>query len=776
MRHAAVFVLAVLISTGSSVAADPTGAELYKAQCSRCHGADGSGSKKYKDALTGDKSVAQLAKVVQETMPESDPGTLTDAEAARIAAWMHETFYSPAARERAAPPRIELSRLTVTQYRNTVADLIASFRGPPKPSDARGLRGEYFSSRGFRDNARQIDRTDPEVAFDFGVGSPGEKLDPAAGFSVRWTGSIVAESSGEHEFIVRSDHAVKLYLNDDAKPLIDAWVKSGTDAEFRASAYLIAGRAYPVKLEFSKAKQGVDDKKKPLKPVPAFVKLEWRPPHQAAAVIAARHLSPGRAPESFAVPTPFPPDDRSRGWERGTSISKAWEQAATDAAVETAAYVSAKANDLAGTKDGATDRLDKIKAFARTFVARAFRRPLSPAEQRVYVDRHFPAGVDPTLAVRKMVILALKSPRFLYREVGGDAADGYAVAARLSYTLWDSLPDAELAKAAAAGQLKTPEQVRTQAERMAADPKAKVKLAGFVRHWLHVDHDPDISKSAKKYPAFDPAVVTDLRTSLGLFTADVLDGPDADFRTLLTSEEVYLNARLAKLYGVPAPAGGGFAKVKLDPGKRAGVLTHPYILSAFAYTAESSPIHRGVFLARGILGLTLKPPQEAFTPLAADLHPTLTTRQRVALQTQGAACQTCHAVINPLGFTLEQFDAIGRIRGVDNGKPVDATGGYLTRAGEGKTFADARGLAAYLADSPEVHDSFAKQLFHHLVQQPVAAYGPARQAELRDRFARQGFNVRKLAVDIAVTSAITPRAGPVAAVIPPKGAGPPGGN
>src|SRR5581483_4825055 len=109
----------------------------------------------------------------------------------------------------------------------------------------------------------------------------------------------------------------------------------------------------------------------------------------------------------------------------------------------------------------------------------------------------------------------------------------------------------------------------------------------------------------------------------------------------------------------------------------------------------------------------------AFTPLPPDLHPGLTTRERVVLQTKPQTCQMCHGVLNPLGFTLEPFDAVGRYREEDDGKPVDSTGTYLTRSGETVKFAGPRDLAKFLAASPEVHTAFAEQLFRHLVQQPV---------------------------------------------------------
>jgi hypothetical protein len=479
------------------------------------------------------------------------------------------------------------------------------------------------------------------------------------------------------------------------------------------------------------------------------------------------------------VSNEFPPDDRSYGWVRGTTVSRAWDQTATEAAIEVAGYIATHADELAGVrmaerrqiqdgnpaginldrkgeaKPAPPDRVNKLRAFARRFAERAFRKPLTDAEVKVLVDQQFEAAKQPELAIKSIVLLVLKSPRFLYREVGG-GPEPYDVAARLAFALWDSLPDQELLDAAAAGRLATKEQVTRQAERMMADPRARAKLREFLLTWLKVDQPPDVSKDPKRFPGFDNAVVSDLRTSLELFLDDAV-WETGDFRTLLLSDEVYLNGKLAKFYGEDLPAEAPFTKVKLDTSHRAGVLTHPYLLAAFAYTGETSPIHRGVFLARGVLGVAMRPPPEAFTPLPPDLHPDLTTRERVALQTKPQACMSCHNVINPLGFTLEAFDAVGRYRERDRGKPVDVAGAYQTRDGRIVTFAGARELARFLADSPEVHTAFAEQLFHHLAQQSVRAYGADRLDELREAFTKSGFDVRTLAVEAAVTAARVPR-------------------
>lgn len=752
--------LTLAVAFGPSVvAADaPSGEKIYKAKCLSCHGATGEGSDKYDKLLVGDRSVAQLSKVIAKTMPDDAPETLSAEESRAVATYIYDAFYSRAARERNKPPRIELARLTVRQYRNAVADLIGGFRGPVRWDQQRGLRAEYYKGRNFRD--RVLERIDPEVSFDFGTESPVPEKTEAHEFSVRWNGSLLAPETGDYEFVVKTEHAARLWLNDMNRPFIDAWVKSGTDTEYKGTIFLVAGRVYPLRLEYTKAKQGVDDSKtNPMKPPPvkSSIALGWRIPHRSAEVVPARQLAPHPAPESFALATPFPPDDRSYGWERGTTVSREWDQATTEAAVETAGYVAARLNQLAGTKDGAPDREAKARDFCTKLAERAFRRPLSDEQKKLYIDRQFEASKDVDATVKRVVLLVLKSPRFLYREVGG-GPDSYDVAARLSFGLWDSLPDAELLNAAAANRLTTREQVAAQAERMLNDPRARTKVREMLLAWLNADHARDIAKDPKRYPGFDPSLISDLRTSLEVFLDDVVWGPGSDFRQLLLADEVPLNGRLAQFYQVELPPGAGFEKVKLDPGQRAGVLTHPYLMAAFAYTGETSPVHRGVFVARGLLGVSLRPPPEAFAPLAADLHPTLTTRERVSLQTKPATCTTCHGIINPLGFTLEHFDAVGRFRAQDNAKDVDALGSYLTRAGKTTTFNGARELAEFLAGSEEVQDSFAEHMFHHLVQQPVRAYGPQTQADLRRSFAAQDFSVRKLAVEVMAASALTPRA------------------
>jgi hypothetical protein len=727
---------------------------MYRARCAACHGEKGEGVlEEYPRPLTGTRTVDQLASLIAKTMPADDPGSCSTEDASLIARFIHGEFYSPSARLRQAPPRVELARLTVNQYRNALADLMATFVDPGDAGAELGLRAEYYKARRFRRGDRVIERIDPQIQFHFGKTSPdSSKIEPHE-FSARWEGSVLAPETGEYDFIVRTDHAARLWVNSLRAPLIDAWVKSGTDTEYRASVYLLGGRAYPIKLEFSKAKQGVDDSEKEKEPppvLPAFIELAWKPPHQAEIVIPERQLRRNSTRELYVVTTPFPADDRSAGYERGTSVSKEWEQATTEGSLETAEYVAKNLNRLA---EGSAGNREKLLAFCARFAERAFRRPLAEAERALYLDKQFAEAPSPDAALRRSLILILKSPRFLLQETGDANRDSWTTAADLALAAWDSLPDSALIEAAAAGRLSSRDEVEHHAQRMLENPRAHAKIRSFFLKWLRLDPPPELAKNPEEFPGFDASVATDLRSSLEILLDRVMWSERSDFRDLFLAQRVPLNAKLAAWYGASLPDESGFELVRIGEEERAGVLTHPYVLANFAYARASSPIHRGVFLARGVLGRTLRPPPEAAAPLAPDLHPSLTTRERVTLQTSPVACTTCHGLINPLGFALEKYDAIGRLRATEKDRAIDDRGDYLSLDGSKVEFTGARDLGRYLAQSEEVQDAFIRQLFHHLVQQPVTAFGTDRLARLRARFAEKEFNMKKLVVDILATAA-----------------------
>jgi cytochrome c553 len=747
-------------------AGDQTGEAVYQAQCARCHGAAGEGTTdNYPNPLIGEHSVAQLAALIAETMPEDQDQKCAHDDAQKVAAYIYDAFYSPEAQFRNKPARVELSRLTVRQYQNVVTDLIGSFRRGAEWGERRGLLGRYFDARDFRTDALKLERTDAEIRFDFGQSNPDQaKVDPQK-FSISWEGSVFAPDTGDYEFIVRTEHATRLWVNNHVDPLIDAWVKSGDDTEYRAEIRLQGGRAYPLRLEFSKAQQGVGDRnqrKKKRKPATkASISLQWKRPYHTAEVVPTRNLSTAPAPEQFVLHAPFPPDDRSVGYERGTAISNAWDDATTEAAIEVAGYVTEHLNELARVSDDADDREARLIGFCHTFAERAFRRPLSDEQRFTYVDRQFAEAADPDLAVKRVVLLVLKSPRFLYREAAGEnPSDPYNIAARLSFGLWDSIPDEVLLRAADDRRLIEREPLEENIRRMLPDARTHSKLREFLLTWLKVGQPPDVSKDSQLYPEFTLDTVSDLRTSLELGIDDALSSNAADYRQLLLGDSIFLNGRLAAIYGVQLPKDAPFEKIPCQPDHRSGLVTHPYLLACFAYANSSSPIHRGVFVSRNLLGRSLRQPPEAVAPLPVELHGDLTTRERVALQTKPDACQSCHSMINPLGFSLEEFDAIGRYREVEKNRRVDAAGSYTTQSGDVVEFDGAADLARFLAHSDESQAAFVRQLFHYVVKQPIRAYGPDCWEHLQRRFVEHDFNIHKLVTEIVAVSSIPPELSP----------------
>ena len=759
---ATIVVLAALAFAGrqgqryykKNLAAPRAGEVVYREDCMRCHGPVGQGvAGKADEPLVGEKSVASLAKYIAREMPENDPGSLSLADATASAEYIHQAFYSAEARARNHPPRIELAHLTVRQYRETVADLLGSLRGTTSATESGGLAGTY-RERPERDpkmpdrnrpEATFKQQVDPVIDFDFGDKAP-EKGKYAAQFSINWSGSVLIPDTGEYEFRITSPNGVRLYVNppdggNEKNALIDLWVSSAMTRTASAPIFLLGGRSYPLKIEFFKYKDKT-----------ASLRLEWRPPGGAWAVVPRANLSPKFSSHVHVISVPLPPDDGSIGYERGASVSREWTEAVAKGALQVSAMIGPSLFGLAGTKADAPDRAEKLKAFSLRFAQLAYRRPLT-AEQKADLEKIY-ADVAPEVAAKRAFIFTLSNPAFLYPGIGPQ--DDYAVASRLALTLWDSVPDGPLLQAAAAGQLKGEAQVRKQAQRMMKDPRAKAKLRDFLHHWLHVEEGAEIAKDQKEYPGFDQGVVMDLRTSLDLFAESIVWSEQSDYRQLLLSDTILMNDRLAKFYGQKIEPGAGFQPVKMDADQRAGVLTHPYVLATFSYTKSSSPIHRGVFVTRNILGRMLKPPPMAIAFMDDKFDPSFTMREKVTELTAKPACQSCHVTINPLGFSFERFDAVGRVRATDNKKPVNAVSDYTTAEGSVIKLTGARDVATHAAESLSGQTGFVRNLFQELVKQPPAAYSPELLGQLTQKFRADNFHVRNLAVEVAVVAALRP--------------------
>lgn len=377
----------------------------------------------------------------------------------------------------------------------------------------------------------------------------------------------------------------------------------------------------------------------------------------------------------------FPPEPEVGGFDNNAS-----SHLANPLLVE---QLTLAARELAAR--AAEERLDELapcpppdspdacaERFITRFGRRAFRRPLQAEEYWAFFKLYRKA--EPTLGHRGAVALVIEatllSPQFLYRVEAplGPSGDSptlplgpYELASRLSYFLWGSLPDDELLDAAERDALDA-EGLEAQARRMLADPRARARVREFHAAWLGLGRFETVVRAG---------VSTELneswRRSLLAFTDEVFWSEGATVSDLFTSSAVYVDAAMADLYGVEAPAGAELARVELEP-ERAGLLTQPGLLAMLAHSEQSSPIQRGVFVREHVLCRPVPAPPPTVDNTPPDPDPTATTRERFAVHTANPNCATCHRLIDPVGFGFEHFDQLGRYRETENGAPVDATG------------------------------------------------------------------------------------------------------
>lgn len=366
---------------------------------------------------------------------------------------------------------------------------------------------------------------------------------------------------------------------------------------------------------------------------------------------------------------------------------------------------------------------ERIDSFVRSFGGQAYRRALEDAEVASLTELFLSAPAlytdiqDPfTAGVRHVVETVLQSPFFLYRiERSEGVVDGliplddHEIASRLSYFLWNSMPDQELFDAAESGQLATPAQVGAQAQRMLGSTRAADMVVRFHHQLLDADKIDNIAPSPNFFPDA-PANLPELAAEEHeRFIRDVVYGGGGGLAELLTSSETFVNQDLAAIYGVGGVMGEEFVHVELDPTQRQGIFTQVGFLAANSTSVDPDPIHRGVFMAKRMSCLSIAAPPDGVPPLPAT-EPDQTNRQRVEAHTEaeGSVCVTCHGgLINPFGFPFEGYDALGAWRTTDNGQPVD-TSTNVAIGGEVMAVGGAVDMVQAMATSQGIHECYVR--------------------------------------------------------------------
>lgn len=755
---------------GNSGGAGSAGEKIFQTHCAACHGDSGQGNEDYyPDALIGDASIGELTAIIADTMPEEDPDLCVGEDAVAVAEYIHQAFYGEAAQLRNRPPRKALQRLTGNQLRNSLMNLYSYFHGVREDqwkerNEQQGVEASYYTGKKWGKEDRKFEGTVDRIDFDFKLDGPKHPDGSDLGidgteFHAHFDGGLRIETTGRYELVVRSTSSFVFMFGHDKHQLIDNHVQSEGRTEFRRTMWLTSGRSYPFRLDLNQRKRKGETP-------PSSISLSWVPPGGVEEIIPKSQLIPGWVPYAGRIQTKMPPDDRTYGFERGIRVDPTWDEAVTSAAIEFGElacdelwpeYFNRKKKDKAS-------RSEKLRQFLTELIIVAHRGNAESVRAKPILDAVFSQTEDEIEIIKYTTLLIFKSPRFLYPTLDADRSRSWQVATRLSLTLHDAIPsDGWLIKEIEKDRLNEVKRLRQQATRMVDDARTRAKLRDMFHQWLEISPDDDLRKDEGKFNGFDASLLGDLRKSLDGFLDEVVWSDASDFRQLLYSDWALTTPRLTNFYGEAwSPADdkrvlhSGLTRTIRNHQNHVGVLSHPLVMAKFAHHQSSSPIHRGVFLIRHVMGRTLRPPNAAFTPLSPDLHPDLTTRDRVALQTSPESCQICHAKINPLGFSLENFDAVGRFRDQDREKPIDASGHYLTRDDQKIEFANAREFANYAAGSRDAQAAFVSRVFQFFTKQPIAAFGIERLDQLTDQFRDSGCNIRQLLVEIAVIAAQGP--------------------
>lgn len=459
----------------------------------------------------------------------------------------------------------------------------------------------------------------------------------------------------------------------------------------------------------------------------------------------------------------FPPDEKLGGFDNNAStltVSTLHADQYAVAAETLAARAVTNLPKLLPCNPAQAGEDACARSFIAEFGRRAYRRPLSDAEAtRLFAVYSYGKGkaAYPFAARVQMVLEAmLQSPNFLYRpEFGAAPGAGetvvalspYEVASRLSYLIWGSMPDDELFRAAAAGELGSAARLEAQARRMLADGRARAAFARFTELWLELDRIPDLEKETAVFRSWRPELRDAMHAEATRFVEHVVWGGAGDLRTLLSSPDAFVDARLAAVYGIapPAGAGAGLVATTLDPARRGGLLTRAGVLAKLAKADQTSPVHRGLFVREQLFCDTPPPPPPNANVKPPDLDPNLTTRERFSEHKNNPQCYGCHQLLDPIGLGFENFDGIGAWRDTEAGVAVDASG-EIDGTDVAGPFNGLRELQDKLAGSAQVRACAVTQWFRYGMGRGEVAADACNLERARGRFAETGGKFPELIV------------------------------
>jgi hypothetical protein len=455
----------------------------------------------------------------------------------------------------------------------------------------------------------------------------------------------------------------------------------------------------------------------------------------------ADSLASASEPSSFGLQQPDP-----------AQVELEQYQAAANTIAAALVASSSKLNALVPCAAGSAKR-DCAGNFLRSFASRAYRAPLGEADDIANHLALYDAGakVSHEHGLELLLRGILQSPRFLYRVELGSAEkvsasavklSQFELATRLSYAVWDTLPDDELTRAASSGSLGSKAEASAQLVRMLADARGKTLVRRFLERFIRLGNLNNLVKDAAAYPDWSSVAIRDaLRAQASAFFDDVLTRQNGSLSALLTSPEVFTNQALASYYG--ASTASVFSAVAWNPSVTSGLLTLPALLALGAKPNESSPIYRGKFVRESLFCQELPaPPPDV--PKPPEVTPGVSTRERLAQHEADLACRGCHTLMDPIGFGFENYDAVGRYRATDGGAAIDASGQITGTAEIDGPFRGAVELGQKLAGSALVKECVTRQWFRFMLQRFEQEADSCSMLDISSAFLAEGASLNAL--------------------------------
>ncbi|MDZ7639217.1 MAG: DUF1592 domain-containing protein [Bryobacterales bacterium] len=724
---------------------------FVKRNCLMCHnqanptaGISFSGFATAAEALTNPELWEKAAeRLTNGTMPPKGLPRPPAEQQKAVLAWIHGGLEELARNAKPDPGRVTARRLNRFEYNNTVRDLLGIDFEPAKdfPADDSGY--------GF-DNIGDVLTVSPilmekyvDAAWEIAqraIVSPTDKLQPTTarldGEAVQRLGTRAAQAAGS-------------LAHPSAK---QAWFEFPADAEYEVMVRMAdrrKDRASPGRFAAAIGELA-----------PIQMEMETSPPDDEAAneytfslrVPAGKHAI--RAMTVDAAGTPFrylDPADATRFIDvsyfevRGPFDAR--ERAINDSHKRLIVCAPATPAEEPACAERVLRRLARL----------AYRRPVDDHDLRPLLDlaeKARAAGLRFEEQMRLSLQGVLVSPHFLFR-IERDLRDAKAapsrslspfeLASRLSYFLWSSMPDETLLQAAEEGRLSTREQVMAQVDRMLGDPRASALTQAFAGQWLQLRNMDHVQPDRDLFPDFDAPLRRAMKRESELFFEAVLN-EKRGLAEFLVADFTFLNERLARHYGISGVEGEEFRRVSLAGTRRSGILTHGSVLTISSYPTRTSPVLRGLWLLENVLGAPPPPPPPDIPELNAEgVGEAATLRERMELHRSDPTCAACHSKMDPLGFSLENFDAIGRFRSMEGKFPIDAAGVLPN----GAAFDGPDTMKqALLNETPEIARSVAGKMLTFALGRGLERYDRAAVDAIVAGIEKENYPLRKLVEEI----------------------------